>query len=213
MTYYKFLAPGRVPPYRGGDPWPEPGIWTHRVDRPALCQRGWHLCRPMDLAAHIHAELWIVESAPRCRVIEGDDKVVVSRARLVSRVETWNDETARACAYAFADRAVRVHAVAALRAAGRDQQADMLAALAPIVDEKTAAHASAAAGDAGSAAWYAGAGAAARAAAGAAARAAAGAAAGAAATAAAGAAATAAARAAHWQTMSQKLIKLLKEAR
>ena len=108
-AYYKFLRPGRVPPLQGGEPWPEPGVWTTRVDRPGLCVRGWHLCRPESIAAHIAEELWIAEPAPRCVVHEGADKVVVSKARLVSRVDGWTDEVARSCAFAFADRALRCY--------------------------------------------------------------------------------------------------------
>ena len=44
----------------------------------------------------------------------------------------------RRYAYECADRAVRIHAVAALRAAGLGAQADTLAALPKIVDKKTA---------------------------------------------------------------------------
>ena len=44
----------------------------------------------------------------------------------------------RTFAYACADRAVRVHAVAALRSAGLTAQADTLAALAPVTDQETA---------------------------------------------------------------------------
>ena len=51
----------------------------------------------------------------------------------------------RELAYAFADRAVRVHAVAALRAAGLVAEAGRLAALAPIRDRESARAARAAA--------------------------------------------------------------------
>ena len=44
----------------------------------------------------------------------------------------------RTFGYACADRAVRVHAVAALRSAGQTEQADTLAALAPVTDKETA---------------------------------------------------------------------------
>ena len=44
----------------------------------------------------------------------------------------------RTFAYACADRAVRVHVVAALRSAGLTAKADTLAALAPVTDKETA---------------------------------------------------------------------------
>ena len=75
----------------------------------------------------------------------------------------------RAFAFECADRAVRIHAVAALRSAGLTAEADKLAALPAIVDLQSARAAGAAAGAAGDAAGAAGAaGDAARAAAGAA---------------------------------------------
>ena len=61
-------------------------------------------------------------------------------------------ELLRQFAFACADRAVRIHAVAALRSAGLDAEAEKLAALPAILDATTAAAAGAAAGDAARAA-------------------------------------------------------------
>ncbi len=62
----------------------------------------------------------------------------------------------RQYAFACADRAIHVHAVAALRSANLAAEADRLDAVAPITDERAAADASAAAwaaADASAAAW------------------------------------------------------------
>lgn len=51
------------------------------------------------------------------------DKIVVRRARLVSRVETWNDRTARLFAADCADRALRRAAKRGLTVDGRSKAA------------------------------------------------------------------------------------------
>ncbi len=66
-------------------------------------------------------------------------------------------ELLRGFAYECADRAVRIHAVGALRSAGWTAEADRLAALAPITDKQTSDAAATAASAAAWAAWSAGA--------------------------------------------------------
>ncbi len=196
-----------------------PGDWMPKL-RGALepCRRGYHLCREADLVNWLGPVIWIAE-------YEGDrvdvdsavgGKVVVRRARILSRVSNWDAQIARLFACDCAERALNRE-----REHGREPDARSWESIA--VARRFARGGATqteldAAGDAaGAAAWaaaWAAARAAARAAAGAAAgaavrdaaRAAAWAAAGAAARdaawAAAGAAAGAAARDAerHWQT-------------
>jgi hypothetical protein len=202
---FKFTAPGRRPTHAGnGFVWPapsgkRPGKWTDPVPSVVPCESGYHLTTAAHLLDWAHAELWVAEG--RGKRVDADNKVAFESARLVRRVDAWNERTARefACwcteqALPFADevtRAVCVDTIAVARAyaagsATRDQ-----------LDAAWAA-AWAAAGDAAGAAAWAAAGDAAGAAARAAARAAAWAAAGAAAWAAARAAAGDAARDAAW---------------
>ena len=71
---------------------------------------------------------------------------------LCEQTNTHHDKSVR-LAFAFADRAVRVDAVAALRSAGLTAEADRLAAL-PVIDSPAAAGAArSAAGAASAAAW------------------------------------------------------------
>jgi hypothetical protein len=100
MRALKFLRPGRVAPFARVT-WPEPGQWLEvGMDDVQLCREGVHALLPDVLATWIAEELWRVE-------LDGGDVlapgiVVAPRGRLVSRVEEWNDETAREFARACA---------------------------------------------------------------------------------------------------------------
>lgn len=99
MQALKFLRPGRVAPFAQVT-WPEPGAWLESGSEPELCRAGVHALLPDVLATWIAEELWRVE-------LDGGEVlapgiVVAPRGRLVSRVEDWNDETAREFARACA---------------------------------------------------------------------------------------------------------------
>ena len=81
--YLKATRKGRIPSYRGGQPIPY-RTWTERVTDPVLCRSGWHACRWEDVPAHLSEELWVCELDGT--VIEGDDKVVAERLRIVRKV-------------------------------------------------------------------------------------------------------------------------------
>jgi hypothetical protein len=119
---YKFLAPGRLPCHGGAGAWPEPGVWTPRIDRLVPCLFGYHLCFPEHLHDWLGPELWRAEWRGAC--IDAEDKIVVEQARLLERVEAWNERTARLYACDCAERVVRltgpdVRAVAAIAVARR----------------------------------------------------------------------------------------------
>jgi hypothetical protein len=70
----------------------KPGQWMPRLTNIELCSRGYHLCRRGDLLHWLNATIYEAEADGR--IIIGDDKVVVSRARLL-RPLGWNEKTAR----------------------------------------------------------------------------------------------------------------------
>ena len=188
---YKWLGgPDGLSSVHGGDLEWVVDEWVS-VQAPVVpCKRGIHLCRREDVLSWCAPALWIAEYDGE--LVADNDKIVVERARLVRRVETWTLASARLFAADCAERALLRE-----RAAGREPHAASWAAVeaarAYARDEITSAE-RAAAWAAARAADRAAAGAAAWAAARAAAWAAAGAAARDAARAAAGAAAGAAAR-------------------
>lgn len=100
MRALKFLRPGRVGPF-SGVAWPEPGTWLESEEDPELCASGIHALLPDVLAPWVAEELWLVELDGAEALAPG--VVVAPRGRLVSRIEEWNDETAREFARACAD--------------------------------------------------------------------------------------------------------------
>jgi hypothetical protein len=185
-----------------------PGKWMRRIKEPIACQRGYHLVT-ID-----HVLGWSGEALFRAEY-EGEaddhgDKIAVERARLICRIDLWNDRLLRLFA---ADCAERVLPIFEKHRPGDDRPRKAIVAARAfangVLDEQAAARAAA-----GAAAWDAARAAAwdaAGAAAGDAARAAAGAAARAAAGDAARAAAGDAARAAAWAAERAWQVSRLKE--
>jgi hypothetical protein len=227
-TYYKVLAENGAAHHGGNGRWNlpkngNPGRWKTVKGDLVPCRNGLHVCTREQLVHWLGPAIYEVEVDP-AEILDAGDKTVVRRARLLRRLDTWDERTARLFAADCAERALRTVAKstgkrsdprsrAAVRAAreyanGNISAAELSAARDAAGDAAWAAAgdaAWAAAGDAaGDAAWAA-AGDAARAAAGDAARAAAWAAAGDAAWDAAGDAAWAAERA--WQT--KRLFEIL----
>ena len=93
----KFLAAQGRGPFSGHS-WPlptsnAPGEWVAVEGALAQCARGVHVCRDVDLAHWIHDELWEVEVEGEA--IEGVDCLIVPRARLVRRIDSWAEGSRR----------------------------------------------------------------------------------------------------------------------
>ena len=93
MEAFKFLRPGRIAPFTGAE-WPPPGEWLEGG------AEGVHGIRLDALPTWIAEELWRVELEDAVPLAEG--VLVAPRGRLVSRIEEWNDVTARDFALACA---------------------------------------------------------------------------------------------------------------
>ena len=91
-TLYKFLDAENRSTHGGRGKW-TPGRWRSVRGPLVPCQNGLHPCREQDLVKWLAPALWEVETDGE--IIEASDKVVARRARIVRRVETWNDRTAR----------------------------------------------------------------------------------------------------------------------
>ena len=102
MRLFKVLTAGGTGAHSSYE-WPlpqngKPGAWTpYLKGHLIVCSYGYHLCREQDLIHFLDAGPVIYEAgAYRDRVVLTDnDKVVVRKARLVRRLHTWNDRTAR----------------------------------------------------------------------------------------------------------------------
>ena len=158
-AYYKVLGNNGRAGNGGTGVWPlphdgHPGAWL-AVEPPLRpCAHGLHLCRRADLIHWLGPTIWRAEIDSGAERVECDDKVVVSRARLISRVTTWTDRTARLFAADCAD-----HALSRERAAGREPDDRSWAAIQAARDYAegriTEAAVAATRGAAGAAAWVA----------------------------------------------------------
>jgi hypothetical protein len=123
---YAFLAEGAVAPLSGFR-WPspknrEPGPWVDKDTAPAEALRG---CRADDLRYWLDDELWNIELGGTLST--RDHLLLAERARLVDRIESWNDPLAWEFMWACARR-VAQRAAAALRDDGRPDVAASLEA-------------------------------------------------------------------------------------
>ena len=83
----------------------KPGKWMPKLrGELSPCERGYHLLRAQDLSHWLGPALWTAEyDGDR---VDADNKVVVRKARLVARVETYNDKNLRLFACDCAERAL-----------------------------------------------------------------------------------------------------------
>ena len=71
-----------------------PGEWMPEIDGELVpCKNGYHLCRRQDLLCWLGDAIFEAEYSGE--IVEGDDKIVVRQVRLLSRLEAWNERTAR----------------------------------------------------------------------------------------------------------------------
>ena len=93
-------------------------------------------CLPEQVAEWVDARAFWAEFDG---AVVGESKIGAVRGRLLRPVEGWTEAALQAWAFWCADRAVRIHAVTALRTAGFNAEDDTLAALPEIVDAESAA--------------------------------------------------------------------------
>ena len=113
MTYYKVLAvDGVSPQYGGSGKWFVPkggrvGKWMPAIKDISSCSRGYHFVTLEQLPRWIGPTLYEVEV--RGQIIHESDKSVAEQARLVRRIETWNNKTLRLYAADCAERVVSLY--------------------------------------------------------------------------------------------------------
>jgi hypothetical protein len=101
---YKFLRADGGSPFTGYR-WPlpdgAPGEWVDAPVEP--CRSGIHACRPSDMPFWVARSLYEIELEGA--VVAQRTKLVAPRARLVRRIEAWDDERRDAYTRMCADRA------------------------------------------------------------------------------------------------------------
>jgi hypothetical protein len=113
QTYYKVLAADGVSPQHGGSgKWfvpkgKKPAKWMPAIENIQPCSRGYHFVTIEQLPRWIGPTLYEVEV--RGQLIHQTDKSVAEQARLVRKIETWNDKTLRLFAADCAERVIGLY--------------------------------------------------------------------------------------------------------
>jgi hypothetical protein len=85
----------------------EPGEWWEIGGEIIACENGLHACRRADLVNWLGP--CIHELEHEGEIIDGGDKVVVRKARLVRTLETWSERTQRLFAADCAERVLHLY--------------------------------------------------------------------------------------------------------
>lgn len=112
MNLYKITNTNGRARYGYGS-WPlpqngQPGKWLRVKSQLRPCKHGLHLCRERDLIYWLGPEIWEAEADDNYKHMVCNDKIVVRRARLVRRIETWNECTARLFSCDCAERVLPI---------------------------------------------------------------------------------------------------------
>jgi hypothetical protein len=102
---YKVLDDDATPYHGGHGKWNTQGKWMPPIKGDLIpCRNGYHLCRKQDLVYWLGPSIWL--AAYRGERIDQTEKIVVREARVITRLDTWNDRTARLFACDCAERAL-----------------------------------------------------------------------------------------------------------
>jgi len=107
MIYYKVLNDDGTPFHGGIGQWslPEgdkPGKWMPPIENLELCASGYHVINKNQLIEWIGPTIFEVEV--KGKFIHDANKSVFESARLIRKIEAWNDKTARLFAADCAER-------------------------------------------------------------------------------------------------------------
>lgn len=104
---FTVLGRGRTACHGGPGKWPL-GEWLEVTASFVSRELGLHLYREWDLVYWLGPEIW--EVAYEGERVDCDDKVVVRRARLIRKLTTWNERTARLFMCDCAERVLPIYA-------------------------------------------------------------------------------------------------------
>ena len=118
MTTYKVLNLDGTPCHGGVGAWSlptkradgswEPGEWREATGDLVMCGNGLHGCDGERQLVQWLGPLLVCEMEYDGEVVRGEDKVIGRRARLLRRIEAWNERTARLFACDCAERVLPI---------------------------------------------------------------------------------------------------------
>jgi hypothetical protein len=106
MTLYKVTAADGSSYHGGTGRWVK-GRWRSVTGEIVPCENGLHLCRADHLPDWLGPVIW--EAEADSEVIDAGNKVVARRARVIRRLDTWNERTARLFAADCAERVLPIY--------------------------------------------------------------------------------------------------------
>lgn len=112
MKYYKVLGKGGISCNGGTGHWllplgNKPGLWMDKIDPIIPCQRGYHLCRKEDLIYWINEEIYEAEGRGKYKRHD-NNKDVFPEARLIRKLDNWNNRTIRLFAADCAEHVLHI---------------------------------------------------------------------------------------------------------
>ena len=107
--YFK-ATDGMSATHGGSYRYPGLGRWTRHLDPDRLdpCSYGYHLARNEQILGWLAPTLWIAEPCPDHLPVEDGNKIVTCRVRLVERLVSWDDRSARLFAADCAEAVVHL---------------------------------------------------------------------------------------------------------
>ena len=106
MKIYKVLNEDRSCCNGGSGTW-KLNEWREVEGKLVLCENGFHLCD-----GELHLLKWlgqaIYEAEYDGEIVRGDDKVVVRKARIIRKLDAWNERTARLFACDCAEHVLHI---------------------------------------------------------------------------------------------------------
>ncbi len=96
IKYFKVLGHAGLPFNGGKGKWnlPQngnPGDWMPKIEEIIPCRSGYHLCEFTDLMTWLGPEIYEAEG----KFIRDNNKTVFQQARIIRKIECWNERTAR----------------------------------------------------------------------------------------------------------------------
>ena len=86
----------------------KPGKWMPEIEGELEpCENGYHVCRPQDLVHWLGEAIFEVQYEGE--IVEDDYKCVVGKARLLRKIEAWNEKTARLFAADCAEHVLHIY--------------------------------------------------------------------------------------------------------
>lgn len=98
MKLYKVLGNGGIACNGGSGKWnlpvdKKPGKWMPKIENIIPCRSGYHLCRREDLLLWLNEEIY--EAEGRGKSIRDENKDVFQQARLIRKIDNWNEKNTR----------------------------------------------------------------------------------------------------------------------